>query len=247
VRSVFLFSGFSVIPAEAGIQVLNGSRAPRATQKLIAGGSAPAPWVTFFARAKKVTKETRPRMARLPLALLAGPRRAPQLAGRKIRAPGSNTGRATSPGTGCDARRAIRGEKEHPCQGSRWVGSPPVSRTEHRSEAGGSREPFDRARAALLAAGELGERPASRGAQGTARIARGERPGRAFFWVLFFARAKKSTSPAVREPQLSFLSRARCARTILRLNSGLRRNDNNTSGSATHKYTRPKAARQAAP
>jgi hypothetical protein len=39
-----------------------------------------------------------------------------------------------------------------------WV---PVSRTEHRSEAGGIREPFDRARAALCAAGELGERPAS--------------------------------------------------------------------------------------
>jgi len=28
-------------------------------EKRIAGGSAPAPWVTFFARAKKVTKETR--------------------------------------------------------------------------------------------------------------------------------------------------------------------------------------------
>jgi hypothetical protein len=28
------------------------------SQQLIAGGSAPAPWVTFFARAKKVTKES---------------------------------------------------------------------------------------------------------------------------------------------------------------------------------------------
>jgi hypothetical protein len=29
-------------------------------ENLIAGGSAPAPWVTFFARAKKVTKESTP-------------------------------------------------------------------------------------------------------------------------------------------------------------------------------------------
>jgi hypothetical protein len=43
------------------------SRATRATQKLCAGGSAPAPWVTFFARAKKVTKESTPRAAEDPL------------------------------------------------------------------------------------------------------------------------------------------------------------------------------------
>ena len=42
-------------------QALNGiARVTRDSQKLCAGGSAPAPWVTFFARAKKVTKESTP-------------------------------------------------------------------------------------------------------------------------------------------------------------------------------------------
>ena len=42
-------------------QALNGiARFARDSQKLYAGGSAPAPWVTFFARAKKVTKESTP-------------------------------------------------------------------------------------------------------------------------------------------------------------------------------------------
>jgi len=54
-----------VIPAKAGIQTLNGiARTARDTQPLCAGGSAPAPWVTFFARAKKVTKERTARMTR---------------------------------------------------------------------------------------------------------------------------------------------------------------------------------------
>ena len=86
--------------------------------------------VSFFARAKKETKESTPRMARpFPLHLrLRGKvrgahpcapvraatgsahpcasrrnRRSPQLAGRKIRASGSNT-RLASPDSGCDAR-----------------------------------------------------------------------------------------------------------------------------------------------
>jgi hypothetical protein len=50
----------------------------------------------------------------------------------------------------------------------------------------------------------VSQRPASWGARRDRREAQGvvAPSGRAFFWVLFFARAKKSTSPAVREPQL---------------------------------------------
>jgi hypothetical protein len=54
---------FFVIPAKAGIQVVNDQKPPLAAfdfEKLIAGGSAPAPWVPFFARAKKGTKESTP-------------------------------------------------------------------------------------------------------------------------------------------------------------------------------------------
>jgi hypothetical protein len=99
-----------VIPAKAGIQVLNGiARLARDTQKLIAGGSAPAPWVTFFARAKKVTKEsTPPDGATAPCASRRS-RRAPQLAGRQLRASGSNTRRATPPIPAARLGRAIRG------------------------------------------------------------------------------------------------------------------------------------------
>jgi hypothetical protein len=75
-------------------------------------------------------------------------------------------------------------------------------------------------KARFPAPGELVERPVGRGTkEGFARF------GRAFFWVLFLARAKKSTSPAVREPQLLLLSRAQSARTIQDLDSGFRRND----------------------
>ena len=59
--------------------------------------------VSFFARAKKETKESTPRMARKPHCASRRNRRSPQLAGRKIRASGSNT-RLASPDSGCDAR-----------------------------------------------------------------------------------------------------------------------------------------------
>src|SRR3989344_6045719 len=70
-------------------------------------------------------------------------------------------------------------------------------------------------------------RPASWGARRCRREAEGDvaPSGACFFWVLFFARAKKSTSPAVREPQLLLLSRARSARTIQSLDSRFRGND----------------------
>jgi len=71
-----------VIPAKAGIQGVNGSRALRATQKLCAGGSAPAPWVTFFARAKKVTKESTPPERATPSSV-------PRPTGRSTNSPGA--------------------------------------------------------------------------------------------------------------------------------------------------------------
>jgi hypothetical protein len=87
-------------------QALNSiARCARDSQKLCAGGSAPAPWVTFFARAKKA----RPRMARHPTCASRRNRRSPQLAGRTQRASGSNT-RLAAPDSGCDARARHTGD-----------------------------------------------------------------------------------------------------------------------------------------
>jgi hypothetical protein len=51
-----------VIPAKAGIQALNGiARFARDSQKLCAGGSAPAPWVPFLCSCQeKEPKESTP-------------------------------------------------------------------------------------------------------------------------------------------------------------------------------------------
>ena len=66
-----------VIPAKAGIQVLNGSRAMRAISTANCG-SPHRGRVSFFARAKKETKESTPRMAqRLPRLRGFGSRAAP--------------------------------------------------------------------------------------------------------------------------------------------------------------------------
>ena len=145
-----------VIPAKAGIQGLNGSRA---TQKLGAGGSAPAPWVTFFARAKKVTKESTARMARRLPSLLAGIGRSPTR--RALgNAPRAQTRGSLSPIPAARLGRAIRGlENTSACQ-LEVVCSPPRVASRAPNEAASFRESSDRARAALWAAGELGERPA---------------------------------------------------------------------------------------
>jgi hypothetical protein len=55
-----------------------------------------------------------------------------------------------------------------------------------------------RARSALFALGEFGERP-----DGARSAGKKAAPGCAFFWVLFFAQAKKSTALAAREPHSS--------------------------------------------
>jgi len=62
--------------------------ARRATQKLCAGGSAPAPWVPFFARAKKGTKESTPQPLRRPNNGRSPARLAS--AGRSPNSPGAN-------------------------------------------------------------------------------------------------------------------------------------------------------------
>ena len=97
-----------VTPAKAGVQDLNGSRAVRATQKLIAGGSAPAPWVTLLCLSKEESPEERTsRSRRRPLALLAGIGARLNSPGAEQRATGSNT-RLAIPDSGCDARRRLR-------------------------------------------------------------------------------------------------------------------------------------------
>ena len=66
-------SHLAVIPAKAGIQALNGSRAPRATQKHNCGWLRPCALGYFsLLMQRKVTKRNTPRMARLLPALLAG-------------------------------------------------------------------------------------------------------------------------------------------------------------------------------
>ena len=115
--------------------------------------------VTFFARAKKVTKEsTPPDGANTPLRFSLASARAPTRQPPK-RGLGSNTRRASTPMPAAVLGRAIRGWKEHPCQGLRWVANPPVSRTEHRSEVGSIREPFDRARGAFPSARRVRRAP----------------------------------------------------------------------------------------
>ena len=97
-----------VIPAKAGIQGLNGiARFARDLKTYL--WMADPRQVTFLCLSKeKLPKERTPRSARNPLAFLAPPG-ARQLAGRKIRASGSNTGSLEYSRWGCGTRRALRG------------------------------------------------------------------------------------------------------------------------------------------
>ena len=82
----------------------------------------------------------------------------------------------------------------------------PSERAEHRSAIRGFREPPDRARGALFAPGELGERLIARGAQGTARCVGGEETGCPSLWFLSLGQARER-NPGRRgrsHPQLSF-------------------------------------------
>ena len=180
-----------VIPEKAGIQGVNGiARLARDSKNLIAGGSAPAPWVPFFARAKKGTKEsTFPGWRTI---ILASAALGPALTRRDILSrepaagilPAALRALAQSlAGLGC----AIRGWKTPPSDGLSWVVDLPVVASRAPSKAEGSREPFERAQGAkmydktserseqgyIFAPGELGERPAvARRAGYRAKLAR---------------------------------------------------------------------------
>jgi hypothetical protein len=169
---------------------------------LIAGGSAPAPWVTLLCLSKEESPEERtPRSARLLPPFLAPPG-AHQLAGRTLRASGSNTGSLNYSRWGCGTRRALRGfENPNPW---RWVFFIPVWRT--RAPPGFGRAPAG-AQTGMsapapprqdVASGQRG--PQSRGGEDQGAI-RG-----VLSLVSFFARAKKETRPRCGEPPLAFSS-----------------------------------------
>ena len=137
-----------VIPANAGIQALNGIACCACdTQPLSAGGSAPAPWVPLFARAKKGTKEsTPPGLRRSPRAALASggvPTQPPCRGGARSRSLARPFGHVLRLPATLGLTKGER--KTSPCHGLRWFAQVPVAAAEHRSRprrarsAGGSR------------------------------------------------------------------------------------------------------------
>jgi len=167
--------------------------------------------VTFFARAKKVTKETRPRMARSSCASRLWPpswRHATSLS----RAPGADLLVRAPSGLSAKGFRCSGAPygvlKIPPRTNLRCVAHTPVGASRASSKAGSIRETFDRARGALCAPGELGERPAAaRRAGNRAYFAR--RSDRAAFSLVTFFWPDKRKSPRVQgrsHPQLAFQS-----------------------------------------
>ena len=75
-------------------------------------------------------------------------------------------------------------EQASAAQDARMSRRPGMAESDQRSVPNGCRAPPVRARGAFSAPGELGARLGARGAQGTARNARGEATGRAFFRFL---------------------------------------------------------------
>ncbi len=187
--------------------------APRTIEKLIAGGSAPAPWATFLCpRKEKSPKESAPPGLRPAPRTGAGfPRAALASAGAPTRHPcrgGARAGILPAPlraGTSaaCGARLDQGGWKTPPRTSLRCVAHTPVWCARASQLASGF------SRASCSSPGRVVKRPASWGARRCRREAQGvvAPSGACFFWVLFFARAKKSTSPAVREPQLQIRGR----------------------------------------
>jgi hypothetical protein len=170
-------------------QVLNGSRALRATQKLIAV-SAPRAGDFSLLVQREVTKRKHARMARHPPCASRRHRRAPQLAGRYTTRLGLKHEARENPDSGCDARARHTGEIEHPCQGLWWGAHLPVARAEYRSPTGSSQASTDRARGAFLSARRVCERPVGRGTEEDVA-----RSGVCFFWLLL-ARAIPGAGPA---------------------------------------------------
>ena len=91
------------------------------SQQLIAGGSAPAPWVAFFCSAKRKPRKKRPPGALVASRYEAVPSvphptgRSTNSPGAKQRASGSNTVSLKTSRWSCGTRRALRGlEKNQP-------------------------------------------------------------------------------------------------------------------------------------
>jgi hypothetical protein len=186
--------------------------APRTMKKLIAGGSAPAPWVSFLCSCKeKKPKEStppglRPPTTRVPsrrvclrgcaygaslrrmrtLAIPRSPLRAHASAslGARLDQGGIENTFAYRFEVGCTNPRSAR-RVPQPHRGL-------LSETVFEPEARGS------------APGELVERPVGRGTEGDVA-----RSGVCFFWFLFFAQAKKRNLPWVSHPQVAFHHRRR--------------------------------------
>jgi hypothetical protein len=227
-----------VIPAKAGIQAsppppttpsegrlqresrfLSGiAHCARDSQKLIAGGSAPAPWVTFFARAKKVTKESTPRSLRCANAARS-PARLTKPGARLTRRALGNAPRARSGGERippaslrCSARDT-GGLANHlipwrgvllkaPYQSTMLKSDArgfrvPVARAEYRSPSGGFQASPCSSRAASFSGRRVGERPFGRGTE--EEVARS---GVSFLLVTFLWTSKEK-SPAVGQPPTS--------------------------------------------
>jgi len=127
----------TVIPATAGIQVLNGiARSARDSQNLYAGGSAPAPWMTFLcARKEKSPKESAPGWRDISPCFSPESARAPTRRAHTTRL-GLDHGAHDYSDPVCDARAPHTGSKEHLCQRLRWLAQPPVAGAEYRSPIG---------------------------------------------------------------------------------------------------------------
>jgi hypothetical protein len=170
--------------------------------------SAPAGPAPRMARVKE-TKESTPRMAqRLPrlrgFGSRAAPTRHPVAAGQAQTSLSAPLRALAQSLTGLG--RAIRVLKTPPSEGLRWVAPVPVGASRAPSEAGCFRETFDRARGALFALGELGERTAeARRAGDRAYFAR--RSDRVSFSLVPFSWTSKRKEPRVQgrsHPQLVF-------------------------------------------
>jgi len=149
---------------------------------------------------REVTKRKHARRRRNLPALLADPRRAPQLAGRWETRLGLEHEARDCSGDRLRCSAAATGLKRTPVPGIEVGCSPPRSaRRVPQPEREHLSEPlFESSR--VFRGRRVGERPLGRGTEGTGVA--GARSGVCFFWLLFFAQAKKSNLPWVSHPQV---------------------------------------------
>jgi len=181
----WLTYGTSVISARTGIPCVGCNsetfcagwdgiaRPARDDQPLCAGGSAPAPWVPFFARAKKGTKESTPPDGATSPSASRQSRCAPQLAGRCETRLGLEHDARENPGTGCGARARHTGWERTPEPMFEVGNSSPRSarRVPQPAREFPSEPLFESSR--VLCGRRVGERPRGRGTQGRGRALRG--------------------------------------------------------------------------